>query len=168
MVRTTLTRVKWSSCCSRVVRTEVPARLQGLCKDGSNSTIRLNFISISRSSCMSVATTSALLLRQTISRQSLRLRNGCAVVALSRRSLLNPTPPRAGYELGWRLPDVRGYASQQPPGGMGGGTGIPNFLFQQPRQKGETLKEYVSPQNARYVIVLFIPFAERRSHRNGA
>jgi hypothetical protein len=115
---------------------------------------------------MSVATTSALLLRQTISRQSLRLRNGCAVVALSRHSLLNLTLPRAGYELGWRLPDVRGYASQQPPGGMG--AGIPNFLFQQPRQNGETLKEYVSPQDARYVTVLFIPFAERRSYRNGA
>ena len=117
---------------------------------------------------MSFATTGALSLRQTISRQSFRLRNGCAVVALTHRSLLNPTLPRAGYELRRRLPHVRDYASQQPPGGMGGGAGIPNFLFQQPRQEGETLKEYVSPQDARYVIVLFIPPAERRSYRNGA
>ncbi|KAF8550739.1 P-loop containing nucleoside triphosphate hydrolase protein [Imleria badia] len=87
---------------------------------------------------MSLATTSALLRRQTISHLPLRLRNGCTVVALTRHSLLNSTLPC----ISPRLPNVRGYASQQPPGGMGGGGGIPNFLFQQPRQKGETLKEY--------------------------
>lgn len=119
---------------------------------------------------MSFATTSALLLRQTISRLPLRLRNGCAVVALPRRSLQRSTLPRATYGLGRRLQDVRGYASQQPPGGMGGGGGIPNFLFQQPRQKGETLKEYVSlpVRDKRHVHVSFISFAERRSYRNGA
>lgn len=90
---------------------------------------------------MSFATTSALLRRQTISRLPLRLRSGCTVVALPSHVLLNPTLPCAGYEPGQRLPNARGYATQQPPGGMGGG--IPNFLFQQPRQKGETLKEYV-------------------------
>ncbi|KAG8221187.1 P-loop containing nucleoside triphosphate hydrolase protein [Butyriboletus roseoflavus] len=84
-------------------------------------------------------TTSVLSLRPAISRLPLRLRNGCAVVALSRPS---PLRPILGHQLGRRLQDVRGYAAQQPPGGMGGGGGIPNFLFQQPRQKGETLKEY--------------------------
>ncbi|KAF8141334.1 P-loop containing nucleoside triphosphate hydrolase protein [Boletus edulis] len=88
---------------------------------------------------MSFATTSTLLRRQTISRLPIRLRNGRAV-ALTRHSLLNSTLLHAGCELGRRLSDVRGYASRQPPGGMGGG--VPNFLFEQPRQKGETLKEY--------------------------
>ncbi|KAF8448727.1 P-loop containing nucleoside triphosphate hydrolase protein [Boletus edulis BED1] len=88
---------------------------------------------------MSFATTSTLLRRQTISRLPIKLRNGRAV-ALTRHSLLNSTLLHAGCELGRRLSDARGYASRQPPGGMGGG--VPNFLFEQPRQKGETLKEY--------------------------
>lgn len=83
---------------------------------------------------------------------------------LSRQSPLRPILPRAGHEPGRRLPYVRGYATQQPPGGMGGGGGIPNFLFQQPRQKGETLKEYVSLQDKRHVPALFISSAERRSY----
>ncbi|KAH0836910.1 P-loop containing nucleoside triphosphate hydrolase protein [Lanmaoa asiatica] len=91
---------------------------------------------------MSFATTSALLPRPTISRLPPKLRNGCAVAAPARHVFLHPTLLRVRYKLGRRLPDVRGYASQQPPGGMGGGAGIPNFPFQQPRQKGETLKEY--------------------------
>lgn len=91
-------------------------------------------------SCMSLTTTSTLSLRQTISR--LRPSNGRTVITATR---LNPASLRARCELGQLLPNVRGYASQQPPGGMGG---IPNFLFQQPRQKGETLKEYVSIKDA--------------------
>ena len=117
------------------------------------------------SSCMSLATTncSVLLSRQTISRLPLRLRNGLAVLAATTR--LSPrTLLQAGHERAPRRPDVRGYASQPPPGGMGG---IPNFLFQQPRQKGETLKEYVRLQNIKRAA-LFISFAERRPHRNGA
>lgn len=117
---------------------------------------------------MSFATTSALLLRRTISRLPLRLRNGRAVTTAAR---LSPTLLRAGNELGRQLPHVRSYASHQPPGGMGGGPGrggIPNFLFQQPRQKGETLKEYVSLQDTKHVSPLFTSFVECRSDRNGA
>lgn len=110
---------------------------------------------------MLFTTTTAFLPRPTISRTPLRLRNGCAVVALARHSLHYHTLTRAANELGRRLPDVRGYASQQPPGGMGGGGGIPNFLFQQPRQKGETLKEYASLHNKRHLPLLFISFVER-------
>ncbi|KAN0088354.1 P-loop containing nucleoside triphosphate hydrolase protein [Tylopilus felleus] len=90
---------------------------------------------------MSFATISVLLRRQTISCLPLRLRNGRTVVSLARHPLLNASP-RPGCEQARRLPYVRGYASQQPPGGIGGGGGFPNLLFQQPRQKGETLKEY--------------------------
>ena len=95
---------------------------------------------------MSLATSSTLLLRTTISRLPLRLRDGYAVATATRLNM-NPAPLRAGYEHRQRLQDARGYASQPPPGGMGGAGNLPNFLFQQPRQKGETLKEYVNPRD---------------------
>ncbi|KIJ21235.1 hypothetical protein PAXINDRAFT_7008 [Paxillus involutus ATCC 200175] len=86
---------------------------------------------------MSLATTNTLLLKSSISRVPLRLRNGRSVVALARRAAISQTLPCVGYAP--RPLDARGYASQ-PPGG-GGGAGFP-FMMQQPREKGEALKEY--------------------------
>ncbi|KAF9224283.1 P-loop containing nucleoside triphosphate hydrolase protein [Gyrodon lividus] len=87
---------------------------------------------------MSLAATSTLLLKSSISRVPLRLRNGRTVVTLASHTAFSQTSPCIGHTLGPL--STRSYASQ-PPGGVGG-TGFPNFMFQQPREKGDALKEY--------------------------
>ncbi|KAH7891013.1 P-loop containing nucleoside triphosphate hydrolase protein [Phlebopus sp. FC_14] len=88
---------------------------------------------------MSISAVSCALSKVVAPRTAIRLRNGRAVLTLAARTPLSP-PCIPRTSRAFRPINARGYASP-PPGASGGG--FPNFsMFQQPRQKGEALKEF--------------------------